>query len=180
VKSKCIFYTLIMSIFVLSSCSEFFTTPDDMRGEKLGLRSIEYQDSLLFEPEYQEVEISHRARVSSRRYEARIYFPSFTPSESRTLWDERQELAKVLEGLEARFVDVSTGQILQSVSFKPSTGMSINDSPGKPSSIWLFSKLKLKKGKNYRLELKIPPKREYPKEYYNALLVIGIGSTPML
>lgn len=168
-------------IFLLGSCGEFFDTPEAMKGDAWGLRSIEYKQPILFEESSTEIEISYIARVSSKRYELRLYFPSNNAFRNDSIFNiQGNALLTAFEGLEAQIIDESSNKILENIIIKSKKDMSYNRTPEAPLSMWLFSSLSLKKGKNYKIKMKIPPIRMFKKEYYDVILILGIGSTPML
>jgi hypothetical protein len=141
--------------------------------EKWGLRSIEYEENLIFKNESYTHEIVFTPKISSEKYEMRLFYPSihyekwFT-SETDSIG---KEIRKSLDNFEYELYKVNTNKLL--IKNKISINNSFNQN--KPLSLWLATKIKLNKNSQYRVLLHLPILNENLNINQNVVFVIGIA-----
>lgn len=82
--------------------------------------------------------------------------------------------------MEAQIIDESEKEVLEYLTIGSQKDMSFNRTPEAPLSMWLFSSVQLAKDRNYKIRVQVPPVKEYKKQHHDVILILGIGSTPML
>ena len=178
-------YILFCSFILLVSCGEFYSTPDNLDGKEWGLRSIEKKIPINYEEDVQKVEFIFSPVRNSKSYEFRIFFPELINNVNWDLTKSRQdELLKLLDGIELIVSELEGKSPLihkkLDLDKKPIKSFSFNQSPGKPLSFWLESKIALKKNKEYKVILMLPEARTKSKDFPSSVFVVGIGKSSIL
>ena len=176
-------FILFYCFFLLVSCGEFYSTPDHLKGDEWGLRSIEKKVPIKYTEKGSRIEFLFIPVRNSKSYEFRIFFPKLINKSNWKLIKSREErLFKLLEGLELIVSESEGGNTLihRKMSWETIKSFSFNSSPGKPLSCWLGSKVALKKNKEYKVTLILPEARTKTKDFPNSVFVVGIGKSSIL
>lgn len=170
------FYLFIYCIFgcVYMSCD--FNSRHYNRG--WGLKSIELKKEVEFRKEAYQQEILFIPRISSKKYEFRLFYPSINPSQiSFSELDSIEEnIWKFLDGFSYIAYDVNENKQLKEYIIDISKGYrGYSFNTNNPVSLWMDVKLHFKKNRKYKIVLKIPPARTDDPKYLNVVFVIGIA-----
>lgn len=168
-------------LFLFMQYSGISCTQKFIDGSEWGLKSVEYKQPMQLKGEECETIFSYRSRFSSKRYELRLYFPYNNTFRNDSLFNIQQDkLSKDLNGLEAEIIDQSTHKVLHKMVISSKKDMSFNRSPEISLCMWVFSGVSFEKGTTYKIKIKTPPVKEFKKEFHDIIIILGVGSTPML
>ena len=140
---------------------------------KWGLKSIEYEEFLQFKNDTYIHEIVFTPKISSKKYELRLFFPSIEYDKWFTIQTDSigSEIRKSLNEFEYEIYEKNTNEVI--VKDKISIKNSFNQN--KPLSLWLATKIKLEKNTQYYIRLNLPKTDENITINQNVVFVIGIA-----
>lgn len=167
-------FTSFCGFSVIFFCIGCFESRDK---PKWGLKSIELSEPIELKEDAHIFEIIYLCQRSSSKFEFRLYFPSveYEPYYSDNITNK---IISSIDGFKYELYDFETNEKLRSHAInlgKPGFRYAFNEKKGRPLSLWLDSKIRVKKGKKYKIVLNIPSAKDTDPDFLKPVFVGGIA-----